>query len=313
MFYDLWGAVSPYASAVAKAASEVALQLRSGDPSADEGKSWRNLDEYTALVRAALASYHGGIVVEVVSDTLDFAGWLKPCTNKNLALFSRHGPENFHPGMHVVRFEAHDVAPAVAEAAPAAAVAACGPVMRSGAEAAAPLVRPERPAELSELEPASFALLTIEKTGNAGDVDLPLPCCLVQLPDALPPGFNSQDPAAKISVRWWQPHGGYAAKWTPWFEGSRQSQTDVLRGALAVANVQMWGGLKQPQQAAARALGPDFRIIDSCLTPAWAFNFNPHATSFLWAVINIIGSSVHMQGMVRGNLRFEVTEFRRSS
>ena len=73
------------------------------------------------------------------------------------------------------------------------------------------------------------------------------------------------------------------------------------------------GGLKQPQQAAARALGPDFRIIDSCLTPAWAFNFNPHATSFLWAVINIIGSSVHMQGMVRGNLRFEVTEFRRSS
>jgi hypothetical protein len=88
----------------------VALQLRSGDPSADEGKSWRNLDEYTALVRAALASYHGGIVVEVVSDTLDFAGWLKPCTNKNLALFSRHGPENFHPGMHVVRFEAHDVA-----------------------------------------------------------------------------------------------------------------------------------------------------------------------------------------------------------
>ena len=204
-------------------------------------------------------------------------------------------------------------APAFAEAAPAAAVAACGPVMRSGAEAAAPLVRPERPAELSELEPASFALLTIEKTGNAGDVDLPLPCCLVQLPDALPPGFNSQDPAAKISVRWWQPHGGYAAKWTPWFEGSRQSQTDVLRGALAVANVQMWGGLKQPQQAAARALGPDFRIIDSCLTPAWAFNFNPHATSFLWAVIDIIGSSVHMQGMVRGNLRFEVTEFRRSS
>jgi hypothetical protein len=30
--------VSPYASAVAKAASEVALQLRSGDPSADEGE-----------------------------------------------------------------------------------------------------------------------------------------------------------------------------------------------------------------------------------------------------------------------------------
>jgi hypothetical protein len=38
MFNDLWGAVSPYASAVAKAASEVALQLRSGDPSADEGE-----------------------------------------------------------------------------------------------------------------------------------------------------------------------------------------------------------------------------------------------------------------------------------
>jgi hypothetical protein len=60
-------------------------------------------------------------------------------------------------------------------------------------------------------------------------------------------------------------------------------------------------------------LGPDFRIIASCLTSAWAFNFNPHATSFLWAVINIIGSSVHMQGMVRGNLRFEVTEFRRNT
>ena len=38
MFNDLWGAVSPYASAVAKAASEVALQLLSGDPSADEGE-----------------------------------------------------------------------------------------------------------------------------------------------------------------------------------------------------------------------------------------------------------------------------------
>ena len=38
MFNGLWEAVSPYASAAAKAASEVSLQLRSGDPSADEGE-----------------------------------------------------------------------------------------------------------------------------------------------------------------------------------------------------------------------------------------------------------------------------------
>ena len=63
-----------------------------------KGKSWRNLDEYTALVRAALASYPGGIVVEVVSDTLDFAGWLKPCTNKNLALFFSARPGKLSPG-----------------------------------------------------------------------------------------------------------------------------------------------------------------------------------------------------------------------
>jgi hypothetical protein len=119
------------------------------------------------------------------------------------------------------------------------------------------------------LEPASFALLTIEKTGNAGDVDFPLPCCLVQLPDALPPGFNSQDPAAKISVRWWQPHGGYAEKWTPWFEGSRQSQTDVLRGALEVANVQMWGGAQTTPTSRCASVGPGFPhhrfLLDICL------------------------------------------------
>jgi hypothetical protein len=118
--------------------------------------------------------------------------------------------------------------------------------MRPDAEAAAPLVRPERPAKLSELEPASFALLTIEKTSIAGDVEFPLPCCLVQLPEALPFGFNSQDQAEKKSVRWWQPHGGYAEKWTPRFEGRRRSQTEVLRVALAVANVQMWGAKTTP-------------------------------------------------------------------
>ena len=47
MFNDLWGSVSPYASAAAKAASVVALQLRSGDPSADEGEHGDLQEELT--------------------------------------------------------------------------------------------------------------------------------------------------------------------------------------------------------------------------------------------------------------------------
>lgn len=69
------------------------------------GKSWRNLDEFEELVRSALSRYEGKVVVEVVTDTLDFKTWFEAdgVMNKHLARFSRHGPNNYNPGMHQVR------------------------------------------------------------------------------------------------------------------------------------------------------------------------------------------------------------------
>lgn len=72
------------------------------------GARWRNLDEFKAHVRAALRGYAGHIIIEVVTDTLDFKDWLTPCLNNNLALFSRHD-DNLHPGMHVMRYVAFDI------------------------------------------------------------------------------------------------------------------------------------------------------------------------------------------------------------
>jgi len=73
------------------------------------GKSWRTVDEFVILVREALSRYKGRVVVEVVTETLDFKTWLEAdgVLNKSLALFSRHGPSNFHPGMHIVRYVRH--------------------------------------------------------------------------------------------------------------------------------------------------------------------------------------------------------------
>ena len=141
--------------------------------------------------------------------------------------------------------------PVLADVAPQPAIAACGPVMRSGAAAAVPLVRPHQPAELSELVPFSFALVSIEKTGNLDGTPFPLACCLVQLPRFLPPDFNSRDPTAQVAVRWWTPSsGGYAGPWSPWIESgsSSQSESQVMRGALAVVNVQLWKGSNNPHK-----------------------------------------------------------------
>ena len=68
------------------------------------GKSWRNLDEFEKLVRMALSRYEGKVVVEVVTDTLDYKAWFteEGVLNKNLSLFSRHGPNNYNPGIHHV-------------------------------------------------------------------------------------------------------------------------------------------------------------------------------------------------------------------
>jgi len=128
--------------------------------------------------------------------------------------------------------------------APPAALAAYGPVMRSGAAAAKPLVRPARAAELSELEPLSFAFVAIAKsTGKGSQREFPLPTCLVQLPAAFPAGFNSKDPKALIKVRWWQPDvDGYRGKWAVWFRGKSQWTENVERGAIEVAGVVVFTG-----------------------------------------------------------------------
>jgi hypothetical protein len=70
-----------------------------------EGKSWCTVEEFIALVREALGTYGGKIVIEVIKDTLDFRGWLDGSVNKQLSNFSRHGGgvRKFHPGMHNYR------------------------------------------------------------------------------------------------------------------------------------------------------------------------------------------------------------------
>ena len=368
-----------------------------------QGKTWRTMDEYIALVRAALSSYRGKVVVEIVTDTLDFQSWLEPVSNKQLALYSRHGPSNYHPGMHVVRcdrgaapgsvtvkfrqynqplfahvvfsrrewaywmcvaedapgapeaaglpaivlikseWEEHTVlrappgssrplvlaerkddwesglalalrqsrqdlqgdgaaiataerligtpggrlggagatglhirasvselwpgwlatAPADAAATAAAAAAALpdneirlaairaavtapyGPTMRSGAGEAAPLRRVVREIPvLSPLLAASFVLVKIESEDHGG-AEFPLGLCVVQLPATFPVGFNSQDPAAVIKVKWWRPQkadGGYSAKWVLWLNGSRIWESNVQRGSIALTGLVLWAG-----------------------------------------------------------------------
>jgi len=68
---------------------------------------------------------------------------------------------------------------------------------------------------------------------------------LVQLPATFPVGFNSQDPAAVIKVKWWRPQkadGGYSAKWVLWLNGSRIWESNVQRGSIALTGLVLWAG-----------------------------------------------------------------------
>lgn len=48
------------------------------------------------------------VVVNVVTDVLDFKKWLQPVIDPKLSLYSRNGEGNFSPGMHVLRLpESH--------------------------------------------------------------------------------------------------------------------------------------------------------------------------------------------------------------
>ena len=67
-------------------------------------KEWSTVEEFAQLVREALQGQGGRVVVEIITDALDFSDWLKPCANKRLALYSRHGPDILNPGMHVMRY-----------------------------------------------------------------------------------------------------------------------------------------------------------------------------------------------------------------
>jgi hypothetical protein len=63
------------------------------------------MEDFIAILRASLGRFGGKVVVEVVTDTYDFKKWLgdKAILNPQLSCFSRHGPSNFHPGVHVFR------------------------------------------------------------------------------------------------------------------------------------------------------------------------------------------------------------------
>ena len=71
------------------------------------GQSWGNVDEFADIVRASISHFTGNLIVEVVTDTLDFKLWLgaEHVLNRQLSQFCRHGgPAGlFHPGMHVFR------------------------------------------------------------------------------------------------------------------------------------------------------------------------------------------------------------------
>ena len=137
--------------------------------------------------------------------------------------------------------------PAVAEEVENFAVAPYRPVMRSGAENDAPRVRMEavaEVAEVAELVPSSFALLTIEN--EPGERPFPLACCLVELPSSFPAGFDPADPLAEVPVLWWKPDESqkYSGMWTPWLDerGREQTHGTFPRAALAVLNVQLKNG-----------------------------------------------------------------------
>ena len=85
--------------------------------------------------------------------------------------------------------------------------------------------------------------MRIERTDVPGERPFPLDCCLVQLPCAFPPAFDSQDPTAEVKVLWWRPPPGntYTGQWSPWLEeDGAQSETYEKRGTLVVVNVRLW-------------------------------------------------------------------------
>lgn len=121
-----------------------------------------------------------------------------------------------------------------------------GSVMRSGSNAPLPLVRPHHAAQLSYLEPSSFAFVSIDARGHQGEIygdPFPLPYCLVQLPAVFPFDFDHEDPRGILNVSWWKPEETKAdGKWSVWFNGKKQWTEDIQRGSIAVANVGLRAG-----------------------------------------------------------------------
>lgn len=68
-----------------------------------DNKRWSTVDELSVLIKQCFQ--HENVIVNIITDSLDFKKWLQPCIDPRLALYSRHGDKNFHPGMHIFRCE----------------------------------------------------------------------------------------------------------------------------------------------------------------------------------------------------------------
>jgi hypothetical protein len=66
-------------------------------------KHWTTIDELKELIEQCYANSPFTVIVNVLCDVLDFKAWLGPCIDNKLTKFSRHGRDNFHPGMHYMR------------------------------------------------------------------------------------------------------------------------------------------------------------------------------------------------------------------
>jgi len=66
-------------------------------------KFWTTLEELMTLIKDCFKNAPFPVIVNIVTDVLDVKAWLQPDIDPNLSLYSRHGHNNFHPGMHAPR------------------------------------------------------------------------------------------------------------------------------------------------------------------------------------------------------------------
>jgi hypothetical protein len=64
---------------------------------------WKTLTQFHDLLEDSLAPHRARgvvVVIRVVKDVLDFKNWLSSAIDPKLALYGRHGKNNYNPGMH---------------------------------------------------------------------------------------------------------------------------------------------------------------------------------------------------------------------